>query len=84
MKTKTDFYQAKELDIEINTDNRWESGEDHHPMSHRIAEFIENVDTENGYVFDWKFGGDGDNGEELMYQLDVFFDFLDKLNEHNC
>jgi hypothetical protein len=31
--------------------------------------------------FDWKTGGDGDNGETLMYQLDAFFEMLDKKGE---
>jgi len=26
----------------------------------------------------WKVGGDGDIGEELMYQMDAFFELLDK------
>lgn len=28
--------------------------------------------------FCWKKGGDGDNGEELMYQMDAFFEAKDK------
>ena len=27
--------------------------------------------------FYWKQGGDGDNGEALMYELDAFFELLD-------
>jgi hypothetical protein len=32
-------------------------------------------------IKDWKTGGDGDNGEELMYHLDAFFEMLDKKGE---
>lgn len=28
--------------------------------------------------FQWKKGGDGDNGEMLMYELDTFFEQKDK------
>ena len=28
--------------------------------------------------FCWKVGGDGDNGESLMYQMDAFFELLDR------
>jgi len=28
--------------------------------------------------FNWKVGGDGDNGETLMYLLDMFFEMKDK------
>jgi len=29
--------------------------------------------------FCWKSGGDGDNGEQLMYQLDVLFERQDRI-----
>ena len=32
-----------------------------------------------GNYFDWRVGGDGDNGESVMYQMDAFFEMLDKL-----
>ena len=62
--------------------NRWEKGIDHHPMSKRLMEFLEMHDF-NDYndYFCWKTGGDGDNGESLMYQMDVFFELLDLLGE---
>ena len=32
------------------------------------------VDIENGDLFDFSSGGDGDNGEHLMYILDIIFE----------
>ena len=51
-------------------------------MSERIMAFIMEHDF-NDYDdhFCWKKGGDGDNGETLMYQLDAFFELLDKNKE---
>lgn len=61
---------------------RWEEGYDHHPKSERLMEFLSAYDeTKCSLYFDWRIGGDGDNGEELMYQLDAFFEMLDKKNE---
>ena len=62
---------------------RWENGIDHHPMSIKIMAFISDFDFlfADDY-FCWKSGGDGDNGEFLMYELDVFFELLDK--EKSC
>lgn len=57
---------------------RWEQGVPHDPRSEAIAKGIAEIDyAENGDTFGWKFGGDGDNGEELMYLLDVYFEDLD-------
>ncbi len=68
---------AKELGIELG--DRWEKGIDHHPKSMPLIHSISAIDTilfDN--YFDWRSGGDGDNGETLAYQLDVIFDFADK------
>lgn len=58
--------------------DRWSEGIDHHPMSDALVRFMAKHDWENykGY-FDWRTGGDGDNGESLMYQMDPFFEWLD-------
>ena len=65
----------------VNTDveHRWENGIDHHPKSVELAKHLEALDKED--FFCWKFGGDGDNGEELMYHLDAYFELQDKLKE---
>lgn len=76
----TDYEKAKELGL---TDkNRWENGISHHPMSERIMTFLVEHDCKDySDYFCWKKGGDGDNGEILMYELDAFFELLDKRRE---
>jgi len=76
-----DYTEAKKKGL---TDkNRWEDGIEHHPMSQRVARFIGEHDfNDYGDSFCWKFGGDGDNGETLMYEMDAFFELMDsKKNE---
>lgn len=72
------FKLAKKLDVEVDTTRRWENGEEHNPKSVELFKFLREIDENNGCCFDWRCGGDGDNGEELMYQLDVYFETLDK------
>lgn len=50
---------------------RWEQGVPHDVKSKEILELLMRADV-NDY-FCWKRGGDGDNGETLMFQLDVLF-----------
>jgi hypothetical protein len=73
----SDYKKAKKIGL---TDlNRWEDGIDHHPMSERLMSFLEEHDyNDYGDYFCWKTGGDGDNGEILMYQMDAFFEMLEK------
>jgi len=75
-----DYSKAKELGL---TDkNRWEEGIEHHPMSERIVRFLVKHDYyDYNDHFCWKVGGDGDNGELLMYQMDAFFEMLDILKQ---
>lgn len=57
---------------------RWERGIDHDPRSVEIAKALEDIDMEQGGdSLCWKFGGDGDNGEQLLYALDVYFERKD-------
>jgi len=61
---------------------RWEEGTPHHPMSERLMAFLAEHDFRDyGDYFCWKTGGDGDNGETLMYQMDAFFETLDSQKE---
>lgn len=74
-----DYQQAKALGL--TEKNRWEEGIDHHPMTKRIFNFISDHDfIDYQDHFCWKSGGDGDNGESLMYEMDAFFELLDETN----
>lgn len=55
----------------INPGTRWENGMDHHEASEIIFDLIYKADLDD--YMDWKRGGDGDNGETLMYTLDDWF-----------
>jgi len=79
METKNDYDKAKELKLIYD---RWSSGAGHHPNSIRLMNFLAELDF-NYYedLFHWKMGGDGDNGEALMFQMDTFFELLDILNK---
>jgi len=58
---------------------RWENGVPHDPRSIKIYEAIKKLDYEEGNdSFCFKSGGDGDNGEHLMYLLDLMFEDEDE------
>lgn len=59
--------------------DRWSECIPHHPMSEKLMAHLKRVDHKfYDYYFDWRDGGDGDNGETLMYQMDSFFEALDR------
>lgn len=60
--------------IEKNIGRRWEAGTPHHPKSIALGRRLGALDFENGDALCLKFGGDGDNGETLMYLLDIIFE----------
>ena len=61
--------------ISRDLNKRWEDGTPHHPKSKEMFRRLAELDLECcGDYFRWKSGGDGDNGETLMYQLDVIFE----------
>lgn len=57
---------------------RWCTGVDHHPKSEALYKFISEKDFEDGDMFCFKQGGDGDNGESLMYLMDMYFEKEDE------
>lgn len=64
--------------VERDITKRWENGVDHHPKSVALFDALEKVDFKfGGDYFCWKSGGDGDNGEHLMYELDIIFECQD-------
>lgn len=69
------------IDVEqiIDINERWEKGIDHDERSKEAFEFIKEYDFRfcNDF-FCFKSGGDGDNGEHLMYLLDEYFANKDK------
>lgn len=66
--------------IEYDINKRWQAGTPHHPESVRLFRRLEQIDFHhvNDY-FCWKSGGDGDNGETLMYELDIVFEERDAI-----
>jgi len=61
-----------------SVEERWEKGIPHHPESERLSKAIFDIDFQyNNDYFGWKWGGNGDNGEELMYLLDIYFESKD-------
>ena len=67
---------AVQQDINI----RWEQDYDHHPKSEALLGIIGYLDVKFcGEYFDWKTGGDGDNGETLMFLFDILFEAQDLL-----
>jgi len=77
---KEDYLKAEALGL--TKKNRWEDGVDHHSMSVRVVDFLAEHDFQDyDDYFCWKVGGDGDNGETLAFELDAFFEMLDKIKE---
>ena len=64
--------------VERDIGKRWETGMDHHPKSMELMKALMKIDLNycDDY-FCWKKGGDGDNGETLMYEMDIYFECLD-------
>jgi hypothetical protein len=76
----SDYEKAREAGL--TQVDRWSDGKEHHPMSERLVKFLSDHDfNDYGDYFCWKFGGDGDNGETLAFQMDAFFEFIDKQGE---
>ena len=68
--------------VETDLNKRWEEGIPHHPKSEELFKAIAEIDYKyNSDFFCWKSGGDGDNGEILMYLMDVYFEEKDEQND---
>lgn len=64
--------------VETDITKRWQLGMSHHPKSIELYKSIEKLDWDfGGDYFGFKSGGDGDNGEHLMYLMDIHFERLD-------
>ena len=65
------------MTVEYDINKRWEEGIDHHPSSVALYKAIAKIDFDSGGdYFQWSSGGDGDNGEHLMYEMDIYFECL--------
>jgi hypothetical protein len=63
--------------VETNINKRWEQGIPHHPKSIELFKALEEIDWKYGDdCFCWKHGGDGDNGEQMMYEMDIYFESI--------
>lgn len=63
------------LTVETDIQKRWEDEIPHNPKSIELYRAISNIDRKYGNDhFEFKSGGDGDNGEHLMYLLDIYYD----------
>jgi len=64
----------KTKNIETDIQKRFEKETPHHPRSEELYRAIANLDRKYGNdLFEFKSGGDGDNGEHLMYLLDIYY-----------
>ena len=69
--------------IEYDVAKRWEKGIPHHPKSQALFARLARLDFERcDDYFCWKSGGDGDNGEQLMYELDILFEEDEQASRH--
>jgi len=83
IKSCAPFLTEKKM-VETDITKRWEEGIDHHPKSEELYAEIAHLDFKYGDDrFCFKSGGDGDNGEHLMYLLDIYFEQKDEENENN-
>lgn len=68
--------------IETDIGKRWEQGLVHHPKSIVMMNNVAACDwLYMDDFFCWKKGGDGDNGEQLMYLFDIIFELEEKKKE---
>lgn len=67
------------FEIETDINKRWENGIEHHPESIKTIKALSELDFYLGNdSLGVKTGGDGDNGEYMMYLLDIYFEAKDK------
>ena len=61
---------------------RWEQGIDHDPRSEKLVRAMAKIDFDLcDDSLQINVGGDGDNGETMMYLLDYFFEELRQKGE---
>lgn len=81
-KKNNEQMQPVEVKATILPENRWEQGVDHDERTYSIYRFMQEYDHKfNDSELNLKSGGDGDNGETLMYLLDEYFAAVDTTEE---
>lgn len=74
MSTYSDLCEKYNIELQ----QRWEKGTEHHPEASQLVRELADIDfVEYGDYFDWNIGGDGDNGEVLIEQMSVLFEIRD-------
>lgn len=64
--------------VETDIGKRRKEDVQHHPESEKLMEALAALDFAFADDhFCWKMGGDGDNGETMMYLMDIYFDAKD-------
>jgi len=70
--------RCKANNIVFDINERWEQGTEHHPEAVQIFDMIKTSDFAFcDDHFGWKSGGDGDNGEALLYSLSIMLELRD-------
>lgn len=64
---------------ELSVEQRWEQGVQHDPRSELIGLELRRINADNDWPMELEFGGDGDNGETLLYMLDIYFERQDRV-----
>jgi hypothetical protein len=66
----------------LDPGDRWEQGLPHRKDTEELFRDLSDFDwLYMSDYFGWKEGGDGDNGESFMYEMDCIFDLRDKETE---
>ena len=79
MNDENDKNVKKDKKVETDVVKRWEQGIEHDPKSKELVKSIAYLDYRYGNdFFSFKIGGDGDNGEHLMYLLDIYYELKEE------
>lgn len=63
---------------QFSAERRYDDNAQPHPDAVSIMKFLADYDyKEMGDSMGWSFGGDGDNGENVLCALSVYFEYLD-------
>ena len=65
-------------DKSFDPEHRWANGFNHHPLSEELMKHCQDVDNAHDDYFDWRTGGDGDNGEVMLHLMDTWFEKRDR------